>query len=176
MFDVYEIHALYHLPNSQGSPQSSKSLLSTFVLPLRVLDWVLVLWGVCSPGLQQSDFGQWDHPLQGYLNPGGGISKSENILNKKCPLAHMFGNKDTIRILAWIYEISVPGELEKLQAIPEDTWKTKKMSTARFMLPIVKYLPLLIMTVQKLSVILHFAVLLFVVFRKNDLVLDKLCL
>ena len=48
-------------------------------------------------------------------------------------------------MMAWINEISVPGDLEELQAIPEDIWQTKKMSIAQFMLLIVKHFVLLVL-------------------------------
>ena len=48
-------------------------------------------------------------------------------------------------IMASFIEISVPGDLEELQAIPEDIWQTTKMSTAKFMMLNVKHRVLLVL-------------------------------
>ena len=48
-------------------------------------------------------------------------------------------------MMAWINEISVPGDLEELQAIPEDIWQTTKMSTAKFMMLNIKHRVLLVL-------------------------------
>ena len=60
-------------------------------------------------------------------------------------------------MMAWINEISVPGDLEELQAIPEDIWHTKKLSIAKFMLLIVKHFVLLVLAfISKMIFKFHF--------------------
>ena len=76
-------------------------------------------------------------------------------------------------MMAWINEISVPGDLEELQAIPADILQTKKMSTAKFMLLNVKHFVLLVLTF--IPKIFTWAIRLFIVFRISDLEVDRPC-
>ena len=73
--------------------------------------------------------------------------------------------------MAWINEISVPGDLEELQAIPADIWQIKKMSTAKFMLLNVKHFVLLVlMFITKIIFNFHLRW-----FRISDLEVGKHC-
>ena len=76
-------------------------------------------------------------------------------------------------MIIWINEISAPGDLEELQAIPEDIWQTKKTSTAKFMLLNVKHFVLLVLTF--IPKIFTWAIRLFIVFRISDLEVDRPC-